>query len=101
MPGLVNAHGHVGNDGRHAHGSRRGYTRENVLRQLRTYAQYGITTVFSLGDEQAAGVRAARRTIARRIDRARVFVAGPVIGGDTAEAARAMTDKVAAMKPDC
>ncbi len=31
------------------------YTRENLLRQLRTYAMYGVTTVFSLGDDQAAG----------------------------------------------
>ena len=31
------------------------YTRENLTRQLRTYAQYGVTTVFSLGDDQALG----------------------------------------------
>ena len=37
---------------------------------------------------------------ARRVDRARLFVAGPVITGDTADAARAMASKVADMKPD-
>ena len=41
--------------------TRPSYTRENLTRQLRTYAQYGVTTVFSLGDDQAAGFRAARR----------------------------------------
>ena len=35
---------------RHAHRrDQRRDARENVLRQLKTYAQYGITTVFSLG----------------------------------------------------
>ncbi len=56
-----------------------------------------MTTVFSLGDDQAAGF-ALRNEPAT--DRARLFVAGPVVGGDTADAARAMTIKVAEMKPD-
>src|SRR5262245_38139389 len=43
IPGLVNAHGHV-NDATH---------------DLRTYAAYGVTTVFSLGGEPP-GVFAAR-----------------------------------------
>jgi imidazolonepropionase-like amidohydrolase len=58
-----------------------------------------VTTVFSLGDDQAAGFE-LRNENTTATDRARVFVAGPVINGDTAEAAREMANKVADMKPD-
>jgi imidazolonepropionase-like amidohydrolase len=99
LPGLVNAHGHVGNTvGLRA--DPQGYTRDNLVRQLRTYAQYGITTVYSLGDDQQEGFVLRDEQTTGTLDRARVFVAGPVITGNTAEEARAMTDKVADMKPD-
>jgi len=98
LPGLVNAHGHVAaTTGLRSDPA--SYTRDNLLRQLRTYAMYGVTTVFSLGDDQAAGFD-LRNENASATDRARLFVAGPVITGDTAEAAREMTNKVADMKPD-
>src|SRR5262245_8592707 len=45
IPGLVNAHGHLSA----ANGMRNdpnGQSRENQLRQLKAYGQYGITTVF-------------------------------------------------------
>jgi imidazolonepropionase-like amidohydrolase len=96
LPGLINAHGHVAatvglrNDPA-------SYTLANLTRQLQTYAQYGVTTVFSLGDDQEAGF-ALRNEPAT--DRARLFVAGPVVVGATADAARAMTNTVADMKPD-
>jgi imidazolonepropionase-like amidohydrolase len=97
LPGLINAHGRVGNTVGLRSDPQNGRSRENLTRQLRTYAQYGVTTVFSLGDDQEGGfaLRDAPAT-----DRARLFVAGPVIGGTTAEEARAMVAKVAAMKPD-
>jgi imidazolonepropionase-like amidohydrolase len=97
LPGLINAHGHVGNTVGLAADKQNGYSRENLTRQLRTYAQYGVTTVFSLGDdvETSFGLRDAPAT-----DRARLFVAGPVITANTAEEARAAVAKVAAMKPD-
>ena len=97
LPGLINAHGHVGNTVGLRADPKTGHSRENLTRQLRTYAQYGITTVFSLGDDQEAGfaLRDAPAT-----DRARLFVSGPVVTGNTAEEARAMVAKVAAMKPD-
>ncbi len=99
MPGLVNAHGHVAN----TVGLRTdpaSYTKENVLRQLKTYARYGVTTVFSLGGEEAPAFEARDEQSRGAIDRARVFVSGPVITGDTAEAARANANKAADMKPD-
>ena len=70
------------------------------VRQLKTYARYGVTTVFSLGDDQEAAFQLRDEQSRGPLDRARVFVAGPVINGATAAEARAMTDKVAAMKPD-
>ena len=99
LPGLVNAHGHVAATvGLRSDPA--SYTRENLTRQLRTYAQYGVTTVFSLGDDQAAGFDLRNEQAAGPLDRARLYVAGAVITGDTAEAARAMAIKVAEMKPD-
>lgn len=98
LPGLINAHGHVpATTGLRTDAA--SYTRENLLRQLRTYAMYGVTTVFSLGDDQAEGF-ALRDENGAAADRARIFVAGAVIGGNTAEEARANTAKVVAMKPD-
>jgi imidazolonepropionase-like amidohydrolase len=98
LPGLVNAHGHVpATTGLRTDPA--SYTRDNLLRQLRTYAMYGVTTVFSLGDDQAAGFT-LRDENASAQDRAKIFVAGAVIGGNTAEEALANTAKVVAMKPD-
>lgn len=99
LPGLVNAHGHVAATSGLRSDPATFYTRDNLLRQLRTYAMYGVTTVFSLGDDQAAGFE-LRNENASAADRAKLFVAGPVIGGDTADAARANAVKVAEMKPD-
>ncbi len=99
MPGLINAHGHVAA----TDGFRSGpelYTRDNLVRQLRTYADYGVTTVFSLGDDEAAAFALRDEQTSGALTRARIFVAGPVIGGSTPEQVRATTDKVADMKPD-
>jgi imidazolonepropionase-like amidohydrolase len=77
-----------------------GYTRDNLLRQLKTYASYGVTTVFSLGDDQQAAFTLRNEQSQGAALGSRLFLAGPVITGTTPEAAREMTDKVAAMKPD-
>ena len=74
--------------------------RDGLLRQLKTYAQYGVTTVFSLGDDQEAAFQLRNEQSSGALDRARVFLAGPVINSATAVDARSMTDKVVAMKPD-
>jgi imidazolonepropionase-like amidohydrolase len=99
MPGLVNAHGHLSP----VEGLRTGpefYTRANLERQLRAYATYGVTTVFSLGDDQPDAFALRDAQAAAPPGRARVFVAGPIVTATTAEAARADTDKVVALKPD-
>lgn len=98
LPGIVNAHGHVAaTSGLRTDPSF--YTRDNLLRQLRTYARYGVTTVFSLGDDDAEGFRLRDENMTA-LDRAKMFLAGPVIVGATADEARAMANRVADMKPD-
>ena len=87
LPGFVNAHGHVDDPMG---------TRENLERQLLLYGRYAVTSVVSLGEETGAGT--ALRGAAR--GRARLFFAGPVVDGNTADAAAASTDKTLAHKPD-
>jgi imidazolonepropionase-like amidohydrolase len=99
MPGLVNAHGHVAAT-RGLESSPSFYTRDNLLRQLRTYARYGVTSVFSLGDDDAAGFTLRNEQSTGTLDRTRLFVAGPIIAGDTATDIVAMIAKVDALKPD-
>ena len=97
LPGLINAHGHVAGTVGLRSDDATGWSRENLTRQLKTYAQYGVTTVFSLGDDRETSFQLRDEPAT---DRARLYVSGPVVGGDTAEAARANLDKVLAMKPD-
>jgi imidazolonepropionase-like amidohydrolase len=97
IPGLINAHGHVGNTVGLEGGK---YSAENVQKDLRTYAAYGVTTVFSLGDDQAASIAARDSQKTPALDRARLFVAGPVLAPKTVEEARKLVDEDAAMKVD-
>jgi imidazolonepropionase-like amidohydrolase len=97
IPGLVNAHGHVGNTVGMEQGH---YSAENVTRDLKTYAAYGITTVFSLGDDQAAGIAARDAQRTPSLNRARLFVAGPVLAPKSVDDARTLVDDDAAMKVD-
>ena len=83
IPGIINAHGHV-----------------NDPRDLRTYAAYGVTTVFSLGGEPASVFAARAEQTTPALDRARVFLAGPVLAPRTPEEARAQVADVAAQKVD-
>ncbi|MGI8785494.1 MAG: amidohydrolase family protein [Acidobacteriota bacterium] len=99
IPGLINAHGHVGA----ARGLQAGpevYTRDNVVEQLRLYARYGVTTVASLGGDLKAGfeVRDAQETA--ELNRSRIFVAGAVVTADTPEEARRKVRELAAQRVD-
>jgi imidazolonepropionase-like amidohydrolase len=97
IPGLVNAHGHVGNTVGMEQGK---YSAENVARDLKTYAAYGVTTVFSLGDDQAAGIAARDSQKTPSLNRARLFVAGPVLAPKSPADAVKLVDEDAAMKVD-
>jgi imidazolonepropionase-like amidohydrolase len=99
IPGLVNAHGHIGS----ADGLQTGAavnTDDNVRRQLALNARYGVTTVVSLGDDREPGFRAREANDAPDLDRARLFVAGPVVSAKSPEDARRVVHEVAALKPD-
>lgn len=86
IPGLVSAHVHV--------------TGDDPRRVLGVFARYGITTVWSLGGETPASFRARDAQHSPALDRARIFVAGDVLTGNTPEEARAMAARVAAARPD-
>jgi imidazolonepropionase-like amidohydrolase len=84
IPGLINAHGHV----------------NNADRDLKTYAAYGVTTVFSLGDDQPASFAARDAQATASLDRARIFVAGPVLNPRTPDEAREQVAKNAGSRAD-
>ncbi len=83
IPGLINAHGHV-----------------SAVRQLNSYAQYGVTTVFSLGDEpeEVFGARGAQEV--PTLNRSRVFVSGPVLNAPTPDEGRAKVAALASQRTD-
>lgn len=89
MPGIINAHGHVGNtkgiEGGH-------YSAENVIDNLRIYARYGVTTVVSLGDDRREAVPLRQVNNSAVEGRARLFIAGQVITGKTPDEALAVVD---------
>ena len=97
IPGLINAHGHVGDT---VGLSAERYSADQVMKDLRTYAVYGVTTVVSLGGDQAPSfaARDSQRTAA--LDRARICVAGPVLAPESPEEARKLVAEDAAMKVD-
>lgn len=89
VPGLINAHGHVGD----TRGLEAGhYSEENVRTQLGLYARYGITTVMSLGGDGEPSVRVRDAQNTSSLDRARLYVAGSVVTAESAESARKMVD---------
>src|SRR5258708_26867316 len=51
MPGIINVHGHVGNTADMSQHPRF-YPRENIEKNLRTYASYGVTPIHTLGSAQ-------------------------------------------------
>jgi len=50
MPGIINLHGHLGNTLDLAQDPKN-YTPENVEKQLKLYASYGVTSVVSMGTD--------------------------------------------------
>jgi imidazolonepropionase-like amidohydrolase len=98
-PGLVNAHGHVGETRGLAAGPEL-YSRENVLDQLRLYARYGVTAVLSLGGDQAEGFRIRAEQSVPGLDRARLYAAGRVVDAKTPAEAVPQVAAVAAFAPD-
>lgn len=94
MPGIINAHGHVGGtlglEGGH-------YNTDNLLRQLALYARYGVTTVNSLGGDEEQGFALRNKQFDQDLDRARIYVAGSVVVGNSEAAIRAEVNRNADM----
>ncbi len=97
IPGLISTHVHISD----VQGVRPpAYTAENTLRQLGVFARYGVTVVLSLGGEKEPAFKARDTQNTPALDRARLYLAGDVITGNTPQEAREMVARVAAAKPD-
>jgi len=97
IPGLINAHGHVGD----TRGLEAGhYSAENVLTQLRLYARYGVTTVLSLGGDGAPSIQLRDAQDTSTLDRSRLYVAGSVVTAQNSEAARKTVEDNVALGVD-
>lgn len=94
VPGFINAHGHLGA------GDKALPLREQILQQLRLYAQYGVTTVQSLGDDGVESVKIHEEEARGSLDRARLYTAGAAVVGESVEDARQKVDTVAALRVD-
>ena len=97
IPGLISAHVHISD----VQGLKPpAYTDENTLRQLGVYARYGITSLWSLGGEQAPAFRARESQNTASLDRSRLYLAGEIVNAGTPDEARQAVARVAATKPD-
>jgi imidazolonepropionase-like amidohydrolase len=100
VPGFINAHGHVG-DAQGLEPGTEENTEPNVRRQLGVYADYGITTVVSLGDDGGQApfaVRDSQNTV--NLDHARLFVSSTVLNPKTIDEAKQQVAEHAARRVD-
>jgi imidazolonepropionase-like amidohydrolase len=70
IPGLVNAHGHLG------HGDRARPLYDQIIQQLELYSRFGVTTVYALGDDGVESVRVSGENTKAPLTRARLFASG-------------------------
>jgi imidazolonepropionase-like amidohydrolase len=75
IPGLINAHGHLNN------GDEKLPPAQQLTTQLRLFADYGVTTVQSLGDDGVESVKVRDAQTDTGLNRARLFVSGQSLGG--------------------
>ncbi len=98
IPGLVNAHGHVGGTWRPDMGVEYG---DYVAAELQRYARFGVTTVNSLGGAREPAFALRDASWGRDAPgQARLLVAGSVVTGATPDEAAKAVDAVAALDPD-
>jgi imidazolonepropionase-like amidohydrolase len=98
VPGLINAHGHV-DAARESPLS----VRDQLLAQLHMYAEYGVTTAFSLGSgptDAQEGLTLRDQQEQGPLDRARLYSAGLVIADKTPDEARKDVDRHVDQKVD-
>ncbi len=97
MPGIINAHGHIGD----VEGLESGkYSKANVIRDLKLNAFYGVTTINSLGGDQQVSIDIRNEQDTVNHSFSRIFAAGAVVVGDTPEEALRMVEENVAMGVD-
>jgi imidazolonepropionase-like amidohydrolase len=98
MPGMINAHAHL-----NYMKETGGPVRDQLIRRLRTYAEYGITTTVSLGSTEAdelEGLKLRDEQAHGPLDRARTYTGGLNAVGKTPDEARKSVDRLADLKVD-
>lgn len=95
IPGLINAHAHVQLDRQSQLPPR-----EQLVAQLQLYARYGVTTVYSLGDDGVESVALSNVPLGPTPDRARLHVSGPVLEAPNPQEGRAIVAATAALGVD-
>src|SRR3989441_7687122 len=98
IPGLINAHAHLNVD------QGAGLpVRDDLIRRLKTYAMYGITSAVSLGSRPAdelEGLKLRDEQTHVTLDRARLYTGGLNAVGKTPDQARKTVDRLADLKVD-
>ena len=85
MPGMVNAHGHAADEAQH---------------KLETYARYGVTTVLSLGGEDASHLPLRDARDEHNTRGARLLLAGPIPNPRSLAEAEAAVESLAELGAD-
>jgi imidazolonepropionase-like amidohydrolase len=76
LPGLIDLHVHVAESDGAVQDPKRTFTRENVEKDLRLYASYGVTSVLSMGSDQPLVYQIRDEQHRTRPTMARFFTAG-------------------------
>jgi len=98
MPGIVNPHGHLNVDGNTTLP-----VREHIIQRLRAYADYGVTTVMSLGqttEDERIGLQVRDEQRQGRVGGARYYTTGRNAVAANPEEARALVNRLADLKVD-
>lgn len=98
IPGLINAHGHV-----QVEQDSKLPVRDDLLRRLKLYASYGITTVVSLGSgerDEVPGIALRNEQRAGLTEGARLYTSGRAVSGRTVAESHAAVDRLADLGVD-
>src|SRR5881296_4216944 len=98
VPGLINAHAHL-----NVWEGAKLSVRDDLIRRLKTYAMYGVTSAVSLGSrpaDETEGLRLRDEQTRVTLDRARLYTGGLNAIGKTPDEARKSVDRLADLKVD-
>ena len=98
IPGLINAHAHLNVEQGAALP-----VRDDLIRRLKTYASYGVTSAVNLGStpaDELEGLKLRDEQTRVTLDRARLYTGGLNAVGKTPEEARKSVDRLADLKVD-